>query len=262
MILESRSVTYYASSKMSGHTDVRERCVVVLGKSGAGKSTVANMLVGYDPMSPESPQFSVSKKVFASVTREVKDAKYEFWRNNTKYALTVIDTVGLFDTEAAGNDDILEKIEEYFRNHIIGVNLILFVLKKGRFTQEESKVFSFIRSKFVNEICPISALAITGCEADTAETREETRIEFRSQTVSREVAGQMQKGIYTVGFPPVKSMLPALQSAYKSQMEDDRNTLLDLVVESETVHLTKKLFQEKVKPEVKKGWLQKLCSIM
>ena len=116
---------------MSVHTDVRERCIVVLGKTGAGKSTVANMLVGCDPMSPESTRFIVSEKILASVTRDVTSAKSEFWRNNTKYVVTVIDTVGLFDNKAAGNDDVIEKIEEYFKNHIIGVNLILFVFKKG-----------------------------------------------------------------------------------------------------------------------------------
>ena len=247
---------------MSVQTDVRDRCVVVLGKSGAGKSTVANMLIGYDPMSPESPRFTVSEQVFASVTREVSAAKTEFWRNNKKYAMTVIDTVGLFDTDAVGNDDVLEKIEEYFKNHIIGVNLILFVFKKGRFTQEERDVFSFIRSKFVEEICPISALAVTGCEADTAERREEILKEFRSDPNSKEIAHQMRKGIYPVGFPPVKSMIPALQLAFKEVIDDDRNRLLDLVVECETVHLTKKLFLEKVKPKVKWGWLKKLCTIL
>ena len=245
---------------MSVQTDVRERCVVVLGKSGAGKSTVANILMGHDPMSPESPQFSVSEKVFASVTREVSAAKTEFWRNNTKYVMTVIDTVGLFDTEAVGNDEVLEKIEEYFKNNIIGVNLILFVLKKNRFTEEEKMVFSFIGSKLVKEICPISALVITGCEADIPEAREDMLKEFRSGPNSKETARQMKKGMFPVGFPPLKSMLPALQPALKPVIENDRNSLLDLVVECETVHLTKKLFQEKVKSKVKRGWRD--CTIM
>ena len=247
---------------MSVQTDVRERCVVVLGKSGAGKSTVANMLIGYDPMSPESPRFTVSEQILASVTREVKAAKTEFWRNNTKYAMTVIDTVGFFDTNAVGNDDVLEKIEEYFRNHIIGINLILFVFKKGRFTQEERDVFSFIRSKFVEEICPISALAVTGCEQDTAEGREEVIKEFQSDPIAKEVASQMRKGIHPVGFPPMKIILPALQPAFKAVIDNDRNSLLDLVVECETVHLTKKAFQEKVKTKLKWGWRKKPCTIL
>ena len=247
---------------MSVQTDVRERCVVVLGKSGAGKSTVANMLIGYDPMSPESPRFTVSEQILASVTREVKAAKTEFWRNNTKYAMTVIDTVGFFDTNAVGNDDVLEKIEECFKNHISGINLILFVFKKGRFTQEERDVFSFIRSKFVEEICPISALAVTGCEQDTAEKREELIKEFQSDPIAKEIASQMRKGIHPVGFPAIQSMEPALQPTLKAVIENDRNSLLDLVVECETVHLTKKAFQEKVKTKLKWGWRKKPCTIL
>ena len=247
---------------MSVQTDVRERCVVVLGKSGAGKSTVANMLIGYDPMSPESPRFTVSKKVLASVTREVKAAKTEFWCNNTKYVMTVIDTVGLFDTNAVGNDDVLEKIEECFKNHTSGINLILFVFKKGRFTQEEREVFSFIRNKFGEEICPISALAVTGCEHDTAEGREAVIKEFQSDPDTKEIASQMRKGIHPVGFPAIESMVPALQPTLKAVIENDRNSLLNLVVECETVHLTKKAFQEKVKSKLKWGWKKKRCTIL
>ena len=55
-----------------------------MGKSGAGKSTVANMLVGHDPMSPYEPPFGVSQQVLQSVTREVKHEVYTFTQGNTK----------------------------------------------------------------------------------------------------------------------------------------------------------------------------------
>lgn len=155
---------------MSHHTDINERCVVILGKCGAGKSTVANMIVGYDPMAEKSP-FKVSEEVLAPVSRTVDSYKSCYSPDDrVHYNITVIDTVGLFDIKAKGNDMILEKIEEFFKkHHILAVNLILFVLKEGRFTPEEKEVFSFIRSRLSEEICPISALVVTGFETHTAE---------------------------------------------------------------------------------------------
>ena len=219
-----------------------------MGKSGAGKSTVANMLVGYDPLSTYDPPFRVSEKVLASVTRKVSHELVEFMRGNILYRVTVIDTVGLFDTKAEGNDIIFEKMEEYFKDHIDGINLILFVFKKHRFTKEEQDVFTFIRSRFDKEISPISALAVTGCELDSAEAREEIVQEFRADQRTKKIASQMTKGIYPVGFPPLKKMDSRLQQVYKASMEEDRETLIDLIIRSGDAQLTRKLFKDKVMP--------------
>ena len=227
---------------MSGQI-VRKRCVVLMGKSGAGKSTVANQMVGHDPMSRHNPPFGVSQQ---SVTREVKHEVVKFMEGNIMYEMTVIDTVGLFDTEIKGQDPIFDKIEAYLKDYVDGINVILFVFKKGRLTAEEQEVFSFIRGRFDQEISPISALAVTGCENDTPEARRSLVREFQVNDATRQIASQMKKGIYPVGFPPVKNMIPALQHAYTQQMLVDRSTLRNLVIQSDKLHLTRKLFIEKV----------------
>ena len=219
-----------------------------MGKSGAGKSTVANMLVGHDPMSSNRPPFEVSDQILVSVTREVRDETIEFWQDNILYRVTVIDTVGLFDTRAEGNDIIFEKIEDYLKNYVEGINLILFVFKKNRLTKEEQDVFSFIRSKFSREISPISALAVTACENDIAGVREAFVEEFRSSDLTKDIALQMAKGIYPVGFPPMQKLVPPLQQYYKQIIAEDRKTLMDLIIQSRKAHLTRTLFEEKVKP--------------
>ena len=244
---------------MSCQTEVRERCVVILGKSGAGKSSIANMLLGCDPMSQKEPWFAVSHKALDSLSDEVVLAETEFFRDDIKYKMTLIDTVGLFDARnqpKKDNETILEKLEEYFKDHIKGVNLILFVCKKGRFTQEEKDVFLLISRKFVSEICPISALVFTGCEADTPEVRKEFCDDFESNVYTKQIALQMKKGVHTVGFPPLNRMVPSLQPACKKQMEEDKEHLIDLIVECEKKHLTRKLFQEKVKPKLR------ICTIL
>ena len=227
---------------------IRRRCVVLIGKSGAGKSTVANHLVGHDPLSKErEPPFYISKQVLQSVTRDVTDEIVSFDRDGITYEIRVIDTVGLFDTHIEGKDEIFDKIEEYFKDRIEGINLILFIFKKGRFTKEEQDVFSFVRERFKAEISPISALAITCCENDDHDARQELIREFNSNPDTKDIANQMEMGLYPVGFPPIQIMMPQLQQAYKPTMERDREALISLAVTASKPHLTKKLFEEKIK---------------
>ena len=218
---------------------MRQRCVLLLGKSGAGKSTVANHLVGHDPLSPDEPPFRVRNTVLESesVTREVKHETVEFMWENDLYRVTVVDTIGLFGIQF-GRQDIFDKFVQYIREYILRIDLILFVFKKWRFTAEEKDVFSFITAKFrenhiarcPKDISPISALVITGCECDDTTAREELVQAFKVDPSSRKVASQMGMGIYPVGFPPLRFMIPALGDYYKSGMERDRDTLRELIV--------------------------------
>lgn len=209
---------------------VRERCVLLLGKSGAGKSTVANHLVGHDPLSPDEPPFGVQNQVFASVTREVKHGTVEFMWENDLYRVTVVDTVGLFDTKLCGNDLIFDKIVKHIRRTNLRIDLILFVMKLGRFTLEEKEVFSFIVARLRSAFAFVSALVVTGCETLTTTEREKLVQHFEVDSPSREIASQMGMGIYPVGFPPVESMEPLLQQAYIPCMVQDRDMLRELIV--------------------------------
>ena len=181
---------------------MRNRCVVLLGKSGAGKSIVANHLVGHDPLSLDEPPF-------ADEAREVKHETVEFMWENDLYRVTVVDTPGLFFPRL-----IYDRIVQYVREIKLRIDLILFVLKKGRFTQEEKAMFSLIMEKFrenqsaivgcPKEISSISAVVVTGCETLTTAAQEELVRKFKVDSVTREIASQMGMGIYPVGFPNVK----------------------------------------------------------
>ena len=76
---------------------VRKRCVLLLGKTGAGKSTIANHLVGHDPMSPDDPPFKVSVNPFVSGWLKVQHQAVEFLWENNLYRVTVVDTPGSFN---------------------------------------------------------------------------------------------------------------------------------------------------------------------
>ena len=212
---------------------MRERCVLLLGKSGAGKSSVANHLVGHDPLSPDEPPFRVSN-------REVQHKTVEFMWDNDLYRVTVVDTVGFFDTYIAieGDNIIFDRIVQYISENKLRIDLILFVYRRGRFTREEKEVFSFITKKFrekhipgcPKDISPISAVVVTGCEYMSTTEREQLVQEFKVNHATREVASQMGMGIYPVGFPPLRKMFPILQQACKKGVVQDRDTLRELIV--------------------------------
>ena len=150
---------------MSGQTV--EKCVLILGKCRAGKTAIANQIAGYDPVSNEDLPYKQNVK--DAVSHAVK----LFTRENVQYKVTVIDIVGLFDTKTLGHNDLFDKIGQYFKSsHIKGVNVILFVFRQGRMTDEERKVFSLAESRFAMEISPFSALAFTGCENMDDEARK------------------------------------------------------------------------------------------
>ena len=172
--------------------------------SGAGKSTVANHLVGHDPLSPDEPPFRVSERVFESVRREVQHKTGEFMWENDLYRVTVVNTAGFFDFRI-GHDHIFDEFVQYIRENNLRIHLILFVLKKTRFTREENDMFSFFMAKFrkkhvagcPKDISPISALVVTGCECDDTTTREAVVQEYKVESLKIEIASQMGIGIYS-----------------------------------------------------------------
>ena len=203
------------------------RCVVLIGKSGAGKSTIANQLVKHEP--PMKLPFEDASGPVTAM-HEVKQEIVEFQWENNSYRLIVIDTVGFKEDI----DYAFDKIKEYIITNIEKINLFIFVIKKGRFTAEDQEmitsIFSLIRKRLCNDFSPISALAITGCEDDTAGTRERIIQKFKCYLNTQDIASKMGMGIYAVGFPDVKSMNPVLQQYYKKQMLQDRDTLRGLIV--------------------------------
>lgn len=219
---------------------VRERCVLLLGMSGAGKSTVANHLVGHDPLSPDKPPFGVHDGTLVSVTREFRHEIVEFMWENDLYRVTVVDTVGTSNkvgtsTSGYGNYD---GIVQYIRRTIdnipypdgrtkLRIDLVLFVMKKGRITSEERKIFFFIMARLH---FAFAALVVTGCENDDTTTRDKFVQEFEVDPDTREIASQMGMGIYPVGFPPLSRLPPPLQQAYMPHMVQDRDMLRELIV--------------------------------
>ena len=216
---------------------VRNRCVLLLGRTGSGKSAVANHLVGYDPLSPDEPPFYISDIPGETATKEVKHEVGEFvWENNL-YRVTVVDTPGFHTQNGSSiySSVLFNIIEKYIKQHVIRIDLILFVRMKSSYTEEDrrafTQLFSFIRNRLrIRDFSSISALALTGCEADSYESRKEIVRRFCHSEHSRDIASQMGMGIYPVAFPSIQCLPEFFQDFQQQMVIKDRDTLRGLIV--------------------------------
>ena len=121
----------YKVSKMQVPDDANTKTILLLGKTGCGKSTMGNILTGSD-------EFEVSDDTM-SVTKNTQIAR------NEERKVVVLDTKGFFDNEQMSEFKLLGpheqkmKLAEEIKNlfHSIektgGIDCVALVMKKARF---------------------------------------------------------------------------------------------------------------------------------
>lgn len=217
---------------------LQKRNIIILGRTGTGKKTIANKLLGDERFQVDS--------AMTSVTREVRSMKAEEKVDrNVHYNIKIVDTLGPY-SKKVDQASIFKEIHEHCTGACDEIHLILFTFRYGVYEQREIDIVTAICEHFQDQIPKISALVITGCESLDEEGRRSLIDELRTETITRRVVQLMHKGIFPVGFPNLKDMKPALKEEYEQVTYCDTNYLKELVSEASKSTFTRQLLQSKV----------------
>ena len=84
-----------------------KRNVLVVGKTGCGKSTIANKVLCFDD---DQRVFNVQPS-YEAVTKRIENQSSRIRMGSTTYEINMIDTIGFSDTRKSGakSDDMIMK---------------------------------------------------------------------------------------------------------------------------------------------------------
>lgn len=202
-----------------------KKSIVIIGRKGSGKSTIANQLLGHNISSSEKqPVSNCEQQIYWTSKNDFEVCILNEAHASTNGYLSSFQK--LWSTSSGENYDF------YRRNLPEYVSLIIFVFKYGRFTGEEKTAIEQVMNCFDDRVKSISALVITYCEDLTPVARKAVESNFRSNSETQYIASFMEKGIHCVGFPDVTKTKQEFVHVYSADIANCQKILQELVQKS------------------------------
>ncbi|KAI4808400.1 hypothetical protein KUCAC02_000462 [Chaenocephalus aceratus] len=133
--------------------------IVILGKTGVGKSSLANTIFG-EKLYTTSPMLTSETRKCQAETKSVNGR-----------SITLIDTPGFFDTETSEEKELKSEILRCTSEYATGPHAFLIVLKVEKFTEHEQAVITKISQYFSEEVFKYATVLFThGDQLDEGQT--------------------------------------------------------------------------------------------
>lgn len=190
-----------------------ERNVVILGAVGSGKRTLGNYIVGEN----------IFQQASTTGTGNANHHFKQHWAGDTLYRILIVDTKSV---QISYSDPL-----PFIRYNFQVINLIIFVVANGRYTDETHNSLMRVVQGFDMRAKPFSTLFITHCEGMTDEIRRARVEEFKDESRSSEVAAFIGKRMLTVGLPDISKVSPNLKEIYQKGIAEDEKAIKLLVKE-------------------------------